>query len=66
MAADARAAGAEVLLTTEKDLMNLPPQGVDVVAPLKLYWLQVGMAFDDEDGLMNFVGSRLQPAPPPP
>jgi tetraacyldisaccharide 4'-kinase len=59
MAADARAAGAEALLTTEKDLMNVPPQGIEAVEPLKLYWLQVGMAFEDEERLMEFVLARM-------
>jgi 3-deoxy-D-manno-octulosonic-acid transferase len=59
MGADATAAGAEILLTTEKDLMNLPPDAAALVAPLKLAWLQIGMSFDDEDGLMKFVRARV-------
>ena len=62
MAADAKAAGAEVLLTTEKDLMNLPPEAPALVAPLRLLWLQVEVEIDREAELLEFLESRLSGA----
>jgi len=49
LAAQARHRGAEVLLTTEKDIMNLPEGAAGLVAPLKLYWLRIGLEVDDEE-----------------
>jgi len=62
MAADAKAAGAEVLLTTEKDLMNLPPDAAGLVAPLRLLWLQAEVEVDGEAELLNLIDSRLRGA----
>ncbi len=59
MAVDARAVGAEVLLTTEKDLMNLPAHAANAVAPLKIYWLQVGMAISEEDRFLNLIQAAI-------
>ena len=65
MAADAKAAGAEVLLTTEKDFMNLPPDAAQLVAPLRLLWLEAEVEVDRESELLEFLESRLSPRPAP-
>ncbi|HSP69395.1 MAG TPA: tetraacyldisaccharide 4'-kinase, partial [Bryobacteraceae bacterium] len=47
-----QAAGAEALVTTEKDWMNLP---AGVVAPLKLYCLHIGIEIDNEAELLRHL-----------
>jgi tetraacyldisaccharide-1-P 4'-kinase len=44
----AHAAGAEVLVTTEKDIMNLREGAAQLAAPLKIYWLKIGIEIDRE------------------
>ena len=63
MAAQARSAGVEVLLTTQKDLMNLPAAASALVEPMKLVWLKIGVEVEDGDGLVEFVEARLQSCP---
>ncbi len=48
VAEQAAARGATALVTTEKDVMNLPDDWAPLVAPLELYWLKVTMAIDRE------------------
>ncbi len=45
----ARAAGAEVLVTTEKDIMNLREGAAQLAAPVKIYWLKIGVELDREE-----------------
>ena len=45
----AQAAGAEVLVTTEKDTMNLREGAAQLAAPVKIYWLKIGMELDREE-----------------
>ena len=54
LARRAAAAGAEVLVTTEKDVMNLA--GVEVsraIAPLKLLWLRIAVEIDHEEEFLR-------------
>jgi tetraacyldisaccharide 4'-kinase len=44
----AREAGAEVLVTTEKDIMNLPKGAAQMLGPIKIYWLRIGVEIDRE------------------
>jgi 3-deoxy-D-manno-octulosonic-acid transferase len=62
LAAQARAHGANVLLTTEKDAMNLPEHAGDILmgALVDLYWLKIGIQIDDEPGLLRLVESSLK------
>jgi tetraacyldisaccharide 4'-kinase len=48
----AAAAGAQALVTTEKDLMNLP---AEATLPLRIYCLRIGMEIDDEGELLRHV-----------
>jgi 3-deoxy-D-manno-octulosonic-acid transferase len=46
---------AEVLLTTEKDLMNLPSNLAEVMAPVRVFWLRIGVAIEDETELVQQI-----------
>jgi 3-deoxy-D-manno-octulosonic-acid transferase len=48
----ARAAGAQALVTTEKDLMNLP---AGVAPPLKIYCLRIGIEIENEAELLRYL-----------
>jgi tetraacyldisaccharide 4'-kinase len=50
-----RHAGAQAVVTTEKDTFNLCEGCSDLLAPLPLYWLQVRMALDREDEFWHIV-----------
>jgi tetraacyldisaccharide 4'-kinase len=51
--------GAEALVTTEKDAINLCEGCDDLLAPLPLYWLKVGMRIDGEEELVKLFSSPL-------
>jgi tetraacyldisaccharide 4'-kinase len=52
------AAGAEALLTTEKDSINLG-EGAALLAPLPLYWLRIRMEVDREAEFLRVVQRAL-------
>jgi tetraacyldisaccharide 4'-kinase len=51
---------AQALLTTEKDLMNLPEDWPRSVAPLRLCWLRIGLEIDDAEEFLRAVEARLR------
>lgn len=51
----AAAAGAEALVTTEKDFLNLFEGAAKAVAPLKLYWLRIGIEIENEEALLRLL-----------
>lgn len=51
---------AKILLTTAKDAVNLCEGCEELVAPLKLYWLDIGVGLDDN----GFLLDRLRSMPP--
>jgi tetraacyldisaccharide 4'-kinase len=55
LAAVATAAGAEALVTTEKDAMNLPPDAPALLAPHKLFWLKIGVEIENEEELLRMI-----------
>ena len=55
VAEQSRAKGATALVTTEKDAANLCDSCDELVAPLGLYWLRVGMAIEREEEFMREV-----------
>jgi len=61
LARQAQAMGAQALLTTEKDYANLCPDAAEVVRPLRLFWLRIGVAVDGADALLALVTARLRP-----
>jgi tetraacyldisaccharide 4'-kinase len=52
--------GAEALVTSEKDTVNLCEAAEDLLAPLPLYWLQVGMKIEGEEELMRLVEAHAE------
>jgi tetraacyldisaccharide 4'-kinase len=73
MVAEARAAGAAALVTTEKDVANLGVGWQDAAAPLAVLWLEIGIEVDHAEALMRLVEAplsrssrnRLRSSPPP-
>ena len=59
IAAHARVAGAGALVTTEKDAINLCDGSEQLLAPLPLYFLKVGMRIEREDEFLNEIGKHL-------
>jgi tetraacyldisaccharide 4'-kinase len=55
LAQQAIAHGAECLVTTEKDAVNLPGDASAIVAPLRLYWLRIGVEIEREDELIKLI-----------
>lgn len=55
LAQQATAAGAEALVTTEKDMLNLFEGAAGVMAPLKLYWLRIGIEIENEENLLRLL-----------
>jgi tetraacyldisaccharide-1-P 4'-kinase len=55
LAEQAVAAGAEVLVTTEKDALNLREDAPRLVAPMKLYWLKIGIEIEREEELLRLI-----------
>ena len=55
LAAEARARGAEALLTTEKDIMNMCDQAGSLVAPARLLWLKIGLEVEGAEQLLDLV-----------
>ncbi len=73
MAAEARAAGAEALVTTEKDAANLGAGWREALDGLAVLWLEIGIEIDQAEALVNLVEAplsrssknRLRSSPPP-
>jgi tetraacyldisaccharide 4'-kinase len=53
LAAQASLAGAAALVTTEKDIMNLPSDVEALIVPHKLFWLEIGIEIDNEPELLR-------------
>jgi len=63
IAYQARAHGAEILVTTEKDRINCPSNLEKVIAPLDLAWLEIEMRLENEAAffacLQQALGCRI-------
>ncbi|MGD0135627.1 MAG: tetraacyldisaccharide 4'-kinase, partial [Bryobacteraceae bacterium] len=57
LAAQAKMHGSNVLLTTEKDAMNLPDSTVSILdhAGIEVYWLKIGVHLEKEDQLLELI-----------
>jgi 3-deoxy-D-manno-octulosonic-acid transferase len=55
-----RQAGAEAILTTEKDMLNLCEDCDRQLAPLPLCWLRIGMQVDREDEFLRTITERIR------
>jgi len=53
--AQAQRCGAEALVTTEKDALNLCEGATAIVSPLKLYWLKIGIEIEREEELLQQI-----------
>jgi len=64
LAAQTQMHGSSVMLTTEKDAMNLPESAPDVLerAGVTLYWLNIGVHVDDEEQLLELIESKMRSA----
>jgi tetraacyldisaccharide 4'-kinase len=60
MAGHMRAAGAMSALTTEKDWLNLCEGWPDLFAPLKVYWLRIGIEVEGAQELLELVRQRAR------
>lgn len=61
--AQAQTCGAEALVTTEKDALNLCEGAVAIVSPLKLYWLKIGIEIEREEELLQQLLQPLEQVP---
>ena len=59
MAEQFRRKGATALVTTEKDAVNLCESADELLAPLPLYWLKIGMRIDGEQELMDAIAKSM-------
>jgi 3-deoxy-D-manno-octulosonic-acid transferase len=57
------AKGAAALVTTEKDMVNLPETADDLLKPLPLYWLKIRMEIEGEAEFRKVLAQALVPAP---
>ena len=55
LATQAAACGADVLVTTEKDIMNLCGETGKIVAPHPLMWLKIGIEIDREEEFLQHI-----------
>jgi tetraacyldisaccharide 4'-kinase len=62
LADQARSHGSRVLLTTQKDAMNLPESAPGVLEHygVSLYWLKIGVHVEREDELLGLIESKLR------
>lgn len=51
---------AEVLLTTEKDLMNLPSDLAEIMDPVRVLWLRIGVAIEGEEELVQQIRAIIK------
>ena len=50
---------AEAIVTTEKDSINLCEGWEELLAPLRLYWLKIGIQVEEEKALADLIRNRL-------
>ena len=55
LAVQASAAGAQALVTTEKDVMNLCQNAAELLQPHKLFWLKIGVEIENEQELLRRI-----------
>lgn len=55
MARQAQVAGVQLLLTTEKDSVNLPAEFPELAAPLRIWWLRMEVAMDREPEFLGWL-----------
>ncbi|MCU1275505.1 MAG: lipid-A-disaccharide synthase, partial [Bryobacterales bacterium] len=58
-----QAAKVEAAVTTEKDAINLCEGCVELMAPIRVYWLKIRTEIDREAEFLQFIDRRLGVAP---
>jgi 3-deoxy-D-manno-octulosonic-acid transferase len=68
LAAQAQMHGSNLLLTTEKDAMNLPESTPAILlhAGVQIYWLKIGVHVEKEDQLLELIASKMHGYDPMP
>jgi tetraacyldisaccharide 4'-kinase len=59
LARHARDVGADVLLTTAKDAVNLDPDYRSIIGDLKLFWLEIGMEIERRADLVSLIANAV-------
>ncbi len=59
LARQARERGAQALVTTQKDAMNLPERAFEAIAPLDLFWVKVDVTLDKEEEFLDLIAARI-------
>ena len=59
LAVQASAAGAQALVTTEKDIMNLCQNASELLQPHKLFWLKIGVEIGERTGAVAPDSMRI-------
>jgi len=59
IASQAFSAGAQALVTTEKDRINFPRDFVSAVAPLEVAWLEIENVLEQESAFFAWLETRL-------
>jgi tetraacyldisaccharide 4'-kinase len=55
LARRAKDVGAECLLTTAKDVVNLDSDFRSIIEPLKLFWLEIGLKIENREELIRII-----------
>ncbi len=58
LAQHARDLGAEALLTTAKDAVNMCESFGSMIKPLRMFWLEIGIEIDGRDELLRLIAKR--------
>jgi len=53
----------EAAVTTEKDAINLCEGCVELMAPIRVYWLKIRTEIDRETEFLQFIDRKLDVAP---
>jgi 3-deoxy-D-manno-octulosonic-acid transferase len=59
LALQAEAAGAGILVTTEKDRINFPADFAAIVAPLEIAWLEIENVLEHENEFFEWLEAKL-------
>jgi 3-deoxy-D-manno-octulosonic-acid transferase len=60
LAQHSRESGAELLLTTAKDAVNLCAEFEAVAKPMQVYWLEIGVGIDRRDDLLERIERKIR------
>ena len=58
LAAEAASRGADAIVTTEKDAMNLPSNFESLIAPLAVYWIEIETRMEEFDKFLSCLEAK--------